>query len=255
MMRVKCILLCFTLIMSYSLQAQDSISSHSNLKMANQLYSQGQYSDAAKLYEEDLKKGVSAQLYYNLGNSYFKSNEIGLAILNYERALRLDPGYRNARYNLGIAQDKVVDNVDTTPSFWIKRITNSLISSNSSNRWAMISFVFFILMIVSFFLFAFSTIRKRRKIAFYSMIISVVIFIFSFVFSGIRKEQFVKHNEAIILNAAVMVKSSPDKAGTDLFQLHEGTKVSVKSTLSGWSEIALENGAFGWVEESTIARI
>ena len=87
------------------------------------------------------------------------------------------------------------------------------------------------------------------------MLFFAALFVVSLVFSGIRKDQFVKHNEAIVMSGAVTAKSSPDKSGTDLFQLHEGTKVMVKSTLSGWSEITLENGAVGWVEESTIARI
>lgn len=254
-MKLKYILTCLMFVWLYPTFAQQDSVATGNVEKANQLYSQGQFSDAAKLYEEELKKGVSPHIYYNLGNSYYKTGEIGLAILNYERALRLDPRYRNARYNLSIAQDKVVDSVDATPAFWIKRITRSFIGFYSSNSWAVVSFIFFLLMLASFFVFAFSQIRKRRKIGFYVMIISGVVFIFSFVFSGIRKDQFVKHNEAIILNATVIVKSSPDKNGSDLFQLHEGSKVTVKSTLSGWSEIEFENGAIGWVEESTIARI
>ena len=81
------------------------------------------------------------------------------------------------------------------------------------------------------------------------------LFALSFIFSGVRKNQFIKHREAVVLNATISVKSAPDKSGTDLFQLHEGNKVQVKSNLEGWSEIKLENGAIGWVEDSTIERI
>ena len=247
---------CYVLMMTVGIQAQDSIASgKSNIRMANQLYSQGQFADAAKLYESELKNGVAPQLYYNLGNSYYKSDEIGMAILNYERALRLDPGYDDARYNLKIAESKIVDNVNSNPSFFVKRFVNSIIGANSSNQWSVISFVCFLITLALFFYFVFSFNRKRRKYGFFGMLFFAALFVVSLVFSGIRKDQFVKHNEAIVMSGAVTAKSSPDKSGTDLFQLHEGTKVMVKSTLSGWSEITLENGAVGWVEESTIARI
>ena len=148
---------CFVLIITVTLQAQNSISSENkNIQMANQLYKQGQYADAARLYENELKKGVAAELYYNLGNSYYKSNEIGMAILNYERALRLDPDYEDARYNLKIAESKIVDNVNSTPTFFVKRLFNALITSNTSNHWTVISFVCFIVALVLFFFFVFS---------------------------------------------------------------------------------------------------
>lgn len=249
-------LCCWLLLMPVGLMAQKNSTSQKNLiEEANQLYKEGQYSDAAKLYEEELEKGEAAELYYNLGNSYYKSGEIGLAILNYERALRLTPNFDDARYNLKIAQSKVVDNVNMTSTFFVKRIANSLIESFSSNQWGVVSFICFIVMLTLFFVFAFSKTRNGRKYSFFTMLFFGIFFILTFVFSGIRKEQFVNHKEAIVLNGAVTAKSSPDKSGTDIFQLHEGTKVTVKSTLGDWTEISLDNGAVGWVEESTIARI
>lgn len=226
-----------------------------DVSKANEMYKQGQYSDAAKLYEEMLKSGVSAELYYNLGNSYYKSDEIGLAILNYERALRLNPRFKDAAYNLSIAESKIVDNINSTPTFFIKRWIHGLIDNASSNNWAIISLFFFTLTLGAFLFFLFSSTRNKRKISFYTTIFSAIFFITTFAFSGIRKEQFVKHNSAIVLAGSVSAKSSPDVSGTDLFQLHEGTKVDVKSTLGTWAEISLDNGAVGWVEEKTIARI
>jgi len=225
------------------------------IALANQMYKQGQFTDAARIYEEELKKGVSAELYYNIGNSYYKANEIGHAILNYERALRIDPGYDDASYNLDIAESKIVDNVNTTPTFFIRKWTNSLIKSNTSNQWAVISVVCFVLMLAFFFLFAFSRIRSRRKYSFFASVFFGILCVISLSFSGIRKDQFINHHEAVIMSGTVAVKSSPDQSGTDLFQLHEGTLVKVKSVLGGWSEITLENGAVGWVEESAIERI
>lgn len=223
--------------------------------LANQMYKQGQFTDAARLYEEELKKNVSAELYYNLGNSYYKANEIGHAILNYERALRIDPGFDDASYNLEIAESKIVDNVNTTPTFFVRKWTNSLIKSNTTNQWAVISIVCFILMLALFFLFAFSRVRSRRKYSFFASVFMGVLYVIALSFSGIRKEQIKNHHEAVIMSGAVTVKSSPDQSGTDLFQLHEGTLVKVKSVLGNWTEITLENGAVGWLEETAIERI
>ncbi len=228
---------------------------NTELSKANEMYKQGQYSDAAKLYEEMLKNGVSAELYYNLGNSYYKIDEIGLAILNYERALRLNPRFKDASYNLQIAESKIVDNINSTPTFFIKRWVHGLISNASSNHWAVVSLFFFTVALGAFLFFLFSATRNKRKISFYTTIIAAALFVVAFVFSGVRKEQFVKHNTAIVLSGSVSAKSSPDVSGTDLFQLHEGTRVNVKSTLGTWTEISLDNGAVGWVEEKTIARI
>lgn len=98
-MKRICIFLTLIFVLTCSLQAQKTDATNS-IKRANEMYKQGQYSDAAALYEEILKNGVSPELYYNLGNSYYKADETGLAILNYERALRLDPGLNDASYNL-----------------------------------------------------------------------------------------------------------------------------------------------------------
>ncbi|MFV0390372.1 MAG: tetratricopeptide repeat protein [Paludibacteraceae bacterium] len=249
----------FLLILSFLLTAMatqaESDSIARSVKQANELYSNGQYSDAVKLYEKLLQNGVSAELYYNLGNSYYKIDEIGLSILNYERALRLNPGFRDAAYNLEIAESKIVDKVTTSASFFVKRWINGLINKLSSNQWAFVSLVFFILSIATFFVFIFSNLRKRRKFSFYASIILALFFMGTFVFSGVRKEQFVKHNSAIVLSGQVSAKSAPDASGTELFQLHEGTKVHIKSTLGAWTEITLENGALGWIEEKAIERI
>lgn len=243
------------LFATISLSAKDKTLSVDSIKQANEMYKQGNYSDAIKLYESELTKGVSSKLYYNLGNAYYKSNEIGHSILNYERALRLDPSYDDAKHNLKFAKQKVVDNLNALPGFFIKRWAISILEWFTSNQWAAVSIISFVLSLILLLIFAFSKERSKRKISFYTAIILISLSSLTFIFSGIRKDQMLKHSEAIIMNGAVSAKSSPDKSGNDIFQLYEGTKVKVKSTLSNWAEIELENGAIGWVEESTIERI
>lgn len=226
------------------------------VKQANFLYSKGNYTDAAKLYEKVLtSQGVSPELYFNLGNAYYKSNELGHSILNYERALRLAPTFDDARYNLEIAQMKVVDNVSLNQAFFIGRWIDGFIKMFNSNQWIWISLVLFLICLISAFLFIFGPTRQLRKIAFYIGAIILFISLLAFIFSGIRKDQMLNHREAIVMTGVVNVKGSPDKSGTELFQLHEGTKVTIKSTLGNWTEIKLGNGNIGWVEQENIERI
>lgn len=226
------------------------------LKQANLTYATGNYSEAAAMYTKILAtEGVAPELYYNLGNAYYKLNETAKAILNYERALRLDPLFEDARNNLELAQLKVVDNVAQTPTFFVGRWIENLIKLLSSNQWIAVSVAVFIVFLVLAFLFVFAPSLILRKLSFY---IGMTFFAFSMaalVFSGVRKDQLVGHKDAIVMTGVVTVKSSPDKSGTDLFQLHEGTKVKVKSTLDKWVEIVLSNGNIGWVEQVDIENI
>lgn len=226
------------------------------VKQANSLYAKGDYSSAAKQYEKILStEGVAPELYFNLGNAYYKSNEIGRSILNYERALRLSPSYEDARFNLELAQLKVVDNTVQTSTFFLSRWIQNFIKLLNSNHWIFISITLFVLTLILAFLFIFGPTRMIRKISFYIGMFLFGISFISFIFSGIRKDQLLNHREAIVMTGVISVKSSPDKSGTDLFQLHEGTKVTVKSSLGSWYEIKLGNGNIGWVEQANVEKI
>lgn len=230
-----------------SLVAQDDITK------AAILYKNNDFKAAIEKYEIVLKsKGESAELYYNIGNCYYKMNETALAILNYERALKIQPNFDDAKNNLELARTKVIDNIVQTPDFFIKEWVDNLVRILHSDSWFYISVVLFILTLLSVFLFLFSRTRSMRKSSFYAGVLTLSVCVVTFVFSGIRKNQMLNHNEAIIMTGVVIVKSSPDRSGTDLFQLHEGTKVKVKSSLGEWSEITIGNGDKGWIESNSI---
>ena len=241
------VILCFGLTVS----AQTK-----EVKLANVAYINGNYELAAQQYEDIIATvGVAPELYYNLGNTYYKLNEVGLAILNYERALRLDPKNSDAQFNLEMAQLKVVDNIVDTPTFFLGKWIDNFVKFLSSNQWFYLSITFFIVCLIFAFLFIFGPTRQFRKMSFYFAVAMIIASSFSVVFANVRKQHVENHNEAIITVGVVSVKSSPDKSGTDLFQLHEGTKVQVKSTLGSWTEIKLGNGNVGWLEADNISRI
>ena len=242
-----------SLILSF---ASSAFAQSDALKQGNSLYSKGNYTDAAKDYEKVIStQGVAPELYFNLGNAYYKSNETAHAILNYERALRLSPTFEDARYNLEIAQLKVVDNVNLNQAFFIGRWVDGSIKLLNSNQWIWISLLLFFVTLLSAFIFIFGSSRSLRKVSFYFGSIILAFSFLAFIFSGIRKDQLIHHREAIVMTGVVSVKGAPDKSGTELFQLHEGTKVTIKSTLGNWTEIKLGNGNIGWVEQENIERI
>lgn len=227
-----------------------------NIEEANQLYADKKYAEAVLKYEDILEhQGVAPELYYNLGNAYFRINELGKAILNYERALRLSPGYGDAKFNLEFANQKVIDNIELSDTFFLKKWIGAIMKTQTSNAWFYMAALLFILAMGASLLFIFGNTKGLRKSAFYVGSVFLIVSIIALTFSGIRKNQLENHHEAIVMTGAVVIKGSPDRSGTDLFQLHEGTKVFVLSELGGWYEIKLTSGSIGWVESKHVEKI
>ena len=216
-------------------------------------YIKDDYATAIQIYESLLKNGESADVYYNLGNSYYKAGEIAKAVLNYERALLMKPGNSDIRANLEVARAKTIDKVEPTPEVFFISWTKSLINCMSVDAWATWGIVSFILLIVSLYFFIFSKQIMWKKIGFISGIIFLIITVCSNLFASQQKEHLVNRNEAIVMNPSVTVRSTPSESGTSLFILHEGRKVNVKdNSMKEWKEIRLEDGKVGWVPASAI---
>jgi len=223
---------------------------------ANELYTQGKFEEAAKAYEEILKTGVeSPELYYNLGNAYYKSGLLPEAILNYERAKLLAPDDKDITYNLELAQSQTIDKIDKVGKFFLKVWIKDLRNKADSDTWAYMSIAFFTLVIAMLFLFYFSRTVALKKAGFFGGLLFLGLFIFSFSFAYRQKQKLVERNYAIIFAPTVNVKSSPDASGTEIFVLHEGTKVKVIDELGEWRQIELSDGNKGWINVSTIEKI
>lgn len=219
-------------------------------------YMRNDYASAIQIYESLLKKGEAAEIYYNLGNSYYKADNIAKAILNYERALLLQPGNGDIRANLEIAHSKTIDKVTPVPEIFFVSWFKSLINMLSVDAWAKWGIVFFILLLVSCSLFFFSKQVLIKKIGFVAGILFIVLVILSNVFAAQQKSALTNRNEAIVLNPSVTVRSTPSESGVSLFILHEGSKVRIKDdSMREWKEIRLEDGKVGWVPASSIENI
>ncbi len=221
---------------------------------ANALYAEGNYAEATLMYEQVIAQEPSAEAYYNLGNTYFKQGELAQAILAYERSLRLKPSYKDAQYNLQFAQSRIVDNIEDTHSFflsnWMRAVRNAL----SIQAWTWISISLFLLMLLGFFLFAFSQAVWLRKTAFYCSVVALVISIAACVNASSLHQRDTERAEAIITQGIVNAKSSPDRSGTDLFTIHEGTKVIITETIGDWCCIHVGNN-IGWMQLAHLERI
>lgn len=227
---------------------------------ANTYYAEGNYAEAAAQYEQiiastsDEMSSDYAVVYYNLGNAYFKQGELAQSILAYERALRLQPSLKDAKHNLQFAQSRIVDNIEDTHSFflsnWLKAVRNAL----SERTWVMLSISLFLLTLVGFFFFAFSHTIWLRKTAFYTSLVALLISVCACANAGSLHQRDTERAEAIITQGIVNVKASPDRSGTELFTIHEGTKVKITETIGEWCCIEVGNN-IGWMPLAHLERI
>lgn len=227
---------------------------HATKAEADSAYIRNDFAAAVELYESILKNdGVSADIYYNLGNSYYKMNNIAKAVLNYERALLLNPGNGDIRFNLELARSKTVDKVTPPSEMFFVTWAQSLINTMSEKAWAQTGIITFILTILTLSMYIFSKRTILKKVGFIAAICFFLITILVNVFASEQKEELVNHKNAIIMAPSVTVKSTPNQSGTDLFILHEGRKVMIKDNImKEWKEIRLEDGNVGWVPTSVI---
>lgn len=216
-------------------------------------YVKNDFRTAIQVYETLLQQGEAAEIYYNLGNCYYKVNEIARAILNYERALLLQPGNADIRANLEIARTKTIDKEVQAPDIFFVAWTKSLINCLGVDAWARCGIVTFILMLAGAFLFCFSQRVVWKKIGFISGIAFLIVTVLCNVFASQQKDKLLNRNEAIVLSPSVTVRSTPSESGTSLFILHEGHKVTIDdNSMRDWKEIKLEDGKVGWVPTSAI---
>ncbi|MDY5637881.1 MAG: tetratricopeptide repeat protein [Parabacteroides sp.] len=228
----------------------------STLKEAEEAYAKEDYTQAIELYESILKSyGESAMVYYNLGNAYYKAGKVAPAILNYERALLLNPGDSDTRFNLQVARQKTVDKIEPIGEFFLTRWIGTVEDVYSADGWAKWGVASFVLFIGCLVLFFFSKWIRLKKIGFFAGICFLLISLVANLFADSQQDKLLHRADAIVFASTVTVKSSPDASGTDLFILHEGTKVTIKSTLGEWSEIQLEDGNVGWMPSKEIQQI
>lgn len=220
---------------------------------ADSLYAAEHYQQAAQQYESLLKQGISADLYYNLGNCYYRMDDMTQAVLNYERALLLSPGDRDIRLNLQMARSKTIDKVVPESEMFFVTWYHSLVNLMSVDGWARTAIVSLILVIILALVYLFGDRIWLRKVGFFGGFLLLFVFLLSNLFAYQQRQVLVHRSGAIIIRSAVNIKSTPAQNGTDLFILHEGTKVTITDdSMKDWREIRVADGKEGWLQTKDI---
>ena len=223
---------------------------------ANTMYINADYTGAIAVYDSILNTGYSStKLYYNLGNAYFKSGQTGKAIVYYNKALALSPTDADTKYNLSVANSFVKDEIAEIPTLFLVRWLRSVRQLLGSNAWAVISLIALAAALCGLLFYLLPERKRVRQIGFWGGMAMGLVFVITAAFAAIEKHESTDSSHAIIINNAVSVKSSPDNSSTDIFILHEGTKVKITNQYGEWSEITIPNGSKGWLQNSVMETI
>ena len=219
-------------------------------------YGKEDYKLAIDKWERLLSSGYySPELYYNLGNAWFKEGSVPGAILYFEKALLLKPFNEDYRYNLEIAKSYTTDRFETVPEVFFVRWYKMVSLLTGSNNWALISLILFILSLVLILIYLFSSRLTLKKVSFYLGLIFVLISLVSISLSYMNNQITENRQSAIIFSPVITGKSSPGNEGKDLFVIHEGTKVRIEDQIGDWVEVRLSDGNIGWILLSDIRKV
>ena len=223
---------------------------------ANAAYDHEFYEEAIKSYEQVIAEGFeSSQLYFNLGNSYFKLKDYPSAIYFFEKAKKLSPNDEDILFNLTVANGLIVDKMEPVPELIFTQWWRNFYNMFNANTWAIISVAGFIVFffLISFYLFSRPMII--RKTAFFGGMFVLLITIFTFAVSFQKYRTVNNQKEAIIFTPTITVKSSPNPNSVDLFVIHEGSKVELRDRVGEWYEIKIASGGVGWLPADALRKI
>lgn len=249
--KLKSVALVFGFFCSFYLNA----SVQEDYAKANEWYTNGNYTEAINTYKKLLETQTSDDIHYNLANAYYKNNEITSAILHYEKALQINPSHEDASFNLGLANQRTIDKIETIPEGYISSSWDSLVTTKSTDGWAYYTIVFLFLstaLLISYLLVKEVMLKKS---AFYAGIIGLVLALFTWLLAAQHYHKDQNSTAAIVFTPTVAIKSEPTLNAEKLFTLHEGTKVALLEKIEQWYKIKLPNGNIGWIKTTDVEPI
>ncbi len=223
---------------------------------ANAYYQEGKYEEATASYLEIINSGYSSsELFYNLGNAYFRSNKTGKARLYYEKALLLSPQDPSIKANLDYIENFLPDKFEEVPVFFLRKWIINLRESLAPDNWAILSLIIFTVSFVLMVVFLFTKKISLKKNTFFSGISLFAISIICLIFAYSASENLRNSNSAVLTVPSTVVKSAPRDSGKDLFIIHEGTKVWLEESTGEWQEIKVSDGRIGWLPSVAVEKI
>jgi tetratricopeptide (TPR) repeat protein len=231
---------------------------HSNpfLEKAERAYDSKKYKEAIESYEKLVEEGyTSYQLYFNLGNAYYRNNDLGKAIYYYELARKIEPNDEDVRINLAIASGKTIDKIDAKENFFISAVKTNILSSFSTTAWAWITVFSLVGACLLFFVFVNSNTLLIKRIALLVSSLLVISFVVTYFLGSSAMNAKYENKFAIILSKEVKIMNEPTALAKSKFSLHEGTKIRVVENNGNWLLIKLDNGNEGWVKMNDVGII
>ena len=219
----------------------------------NALYNDGNYTEAIEKYQAILKQGEhSAELYFNLGNSYYRLNNIAPSIYYYEKALQLAPDDKDILNNISFARNMTIDVVDTIPEVGFSKLINNITNMMSFDTWSKMAVGLVIVFVILFLSYYFSYASTKKRIAFVVSLASIVLAFTSLSFAYHKYNLEKNDKPAIVFAKESQIKSEPNLRSSEAFKLHEGTKVQILDTVNNWKRIRLADGKTGWIVSEDI---
>lgn len=249
---MKKILIIYTLLSSLFVQADPG----AILQQAERAYDSKKYTEAIKRYEDLIADGYNSyQLYFNLGNAYYRDNQLGKAIYNYERARKLVQTDEDVNINLGIASSKTIDKIDSRENFFISAVKSSLLTSLSTTAWAWLSVISLGIACIAFYFFKAAQSPVFRRFSFIVSAFFAISFLLAYFFGNSALQARYNNKFAIITAKEAPALNEPIERAKIKFTLHEGTKIRVIEANSNWVLIKLDNGNEGWLQLSEVGII
>lgn len=225
----------------------------STKEKADSAYAKEDYQRAIALYESMLKSNESAEIYYNLGNAFYRTDNITRSIICYERALLLQPGDADINFNLQLARSKTIDKIEPESQMFFVTWYKSFVNLLSVDGWAHTAIIMLVLALVAALVYLFVDTIWIRKVGFFGGVLALLLFIVSNVMAKHQQYRLDNRDGAIVISSSVAVKSSPSQGGTTLFVLHEGTKVTITDdSMKEWKEVRIADGKTGWISKTSI---
>jgi tetratricopeptide (TPR) repeat protein len=252
------IIICFSYFSSPFRAGANSGNTPSALQdSAGKAYSKGNFEKAAQYYEGVISLGYeSPEIYFNLGNAYYKLDKIGMSVLNYERAKKISPNDEEISFNLKLANQKTIDKIESDTQLFLNDWWNNIKNLQSEKTWGIRSIICFCLFVFFLGVFIISNKLVTKQLGFWLGFIFFIFSIISFFITKSKYNDLMTKNSAVILSSSVEIKNAPSVTGKKLFILHEGTKVSTTQVISTpegeWVMVEVSPEKAGWVKRPSL---
>ncbi len=226
------------------------------LQVANETYRAGNFEESTKQYEALLEQGYRSEaLYYNLANSYFRLGRQGRAVLNYERALMLDPTDADTQHNLRVLRSRLPDDIEVLPEFFLEKWWRNISLSLSAESWGTFALVCLWLGVGGLILWLLGKKRQLKKNGFAAGVILLVFSGLAFVLANYHHQLDQNSGRGVVMQSRAAMHSAPDDESQVIRELHEGATILIVDKIGDWYKIALLNGEEGWLPKDTFEKI